>query len=135
MVLVAPSLSCSPPLLIHCILQVVGLTNRPELLDEALLRPGRLEVHLKVQLPDARGRAQILNIHSRHMRANGALSPDALALLEPPLGVQEEDVRSASSFFKKMRLQCREIEKKRTRFTVNVFFLPLCTNVGCLRVT
>lgn len=66
--------------------QVVGLTNRPELLDEALLRPGRLEVHLKVQLPDARGRAQILNIHSRHMRANGALSLDALALLDPPLG-------------------------------------------------
>ena len=31
---------------------VVGLTNRPELLDPALLRPGRLEVQLRVELPD-----------------------------------------------------------------------------------
>lgn len=82
---------------------MVGLTNRPELLDEALLRPGRLEVHLKVQLPDARGRAQILNIHSRHMRANGALSQDALALLDPPLGdgrqkEEEERVRFVHTF-------------------------------------
>eukprot|EP00804_Cyclotella_cryptica_P018939 CCRYP_006447-RA/>CCRYP_006447-RA protein AED:0.42 eAED:0.42 QI:0/-1/0/1/-1/0/1/0/72 len=31
---------------------VVGLTNRPELIDPALLRPGRLEVQLRVELPD-----------------------------------------------------------------------------------
>ena len=31
---------------------IVGLTNRPELLDQALLRPGRLEVQLRVELPD-----------------------------------------------------------------------------------
>ena len=31
---------------------IVGLTNRPELLDPALIRPGRLEVQLRVELPD-----------------------------------------------------------------------------------
>jgi len=52
---------------------VVGLTNRPELLDDALLRPGRLEVKLEISLPDASGRRDILRIHTRAMRANGAL--------------------------------------------------------------
>ena len=56
---------------------VIGLTNRPELLDEALLRPGRLEVKLEVSLPDVQGRRDILRIHTRAMRANGALSEDA----------------------------------------------------------
>ena len=56
---------------------VIGLTNRPELLDEALLRPGRLEVKLEVSLPDLAGRRDILRIHTRAMRENGALSEDA----------------------------------------------------------
>ena len=43
---------------------VVGLTNRPELLDPALLRPGRLEVQLKMELPDLKGRRDILRIHT-----------------------------------------------------------------------
>ncbi|KAL7531723.1 hypothetical protein ACHAXR_004195, partial [Thalassiosira sp. AJA248-18] len=47
---------------------VVGLTNRPELLDSALLRPGRLEVQLRVELPDRQGRRDILAIHTRKMR-------------------------------------------------------------------
>ena len=58
---------------------VVGLTNRPELIDPALLRPGRLEVHLEVALPDAAGRRDILSIHTRAMRANGALAADGAA--------------------------------------------------------
>ena len=56
---------------------VIGLTNRPELLDDALLRPGRLEVKLEVSLPDEAGRREILRIHTRAMRANGALAEDA----------------------------------------------------------
>lgn len=61
---------------------VVGLTNRPELLDPALLRPGRLEVQLRVELPDRIGRRDILRIHTRKMKEEGALAPAALALLE-----------------------------------------------------
>lgn len=51
---------------------VVAATNRPNALDPALLRPGRLEVHIEVPLPDAAGRAEILAVHTRNAR----LAPD-----------------------------------------------------------
>ena len=51
---------------------VLGATNRPEVLDPALLRPGRFDRRIAVQPPDKNGRAQILRIHTRSL----ALSPD-----------------------------------------------------------
>lgn len=39
---------------------VIGMTNRKDLIDEAVLRPGRFEVHIEVGLPDENGRQQIL---------------------------------------------------------------------------
>ncbi|KAL7581007.1 hypothetical protein ACA910_005816 [Epithemia clementina (nom. ined.)] len=61
---------------------VVGLTNRPELLDPALLRPGRLEVQLRIELPDLSGRRDILRIHTRRMREAGGLSKAAVEMIE-----------------------------------------------------
>jgi vesicle-fusing ATPase len=61
---------------------VIGLTNRPELLDPALLRPGRLEVQLRVDLPDKKGRRDILRIHTARMKEEGGLSWEAQELLE-----------------------------------------------------
>lgn len=61
---------------------VVGLTNRPELLDPALLRPGRLEVQLRIELPDKTGRRDILRIHTSQMRKAGGLSEKAVYLME-----------------------------------------------------
>ena len=61
---------------------VIGLTNRPELLDPALTRPGRLEVQLRVELPDIKGRRDILRIHTRHMKREGGLNSKAQAALE-----------------------------------------------------
>ncbi|XP_061448181.1 vesicle-fusing ATPase isoform X6 [Rhineura floridana] len=55
---------------------VIGMTNRPDLIDEALLRPGRLEVKMEIGLPDEKGRMQILNIHTARMRTHQLLSPD-----------------------------------------------------------
>ena len=43
---------------------VIGMTNRLDMIDEALLRPGRLEVHMEISLPDEKGRLQILKIHT-----------------------------------------------------------------------
>ena len=44
---------------------VVAATNRPDILDQALLRPGRFDRQVYVSLPDIRGREQILNVHMR----------------------------------------------------------------------
>jgi len=44
---------------------VIAATNRPDVLDDALLRPGRFDRQVTVSLPDIRGREQILNVHMR----------------------------------------------------------------------
>ena len=52
---------------------VVGITNRRDLLDPAVLRPGRLELQVEVGLPDGAGRRQIFNIHTAKMRVENLL--------------------------------------------------------------
>ncbi|KAL6914528.1 hypothetical protein FSST1_012288 [Fusarium sambucinum] len=52
---------------------LIGMTNRKDMIDDALLRPGRLEVHLEISLPDEAGRLDILKIHTAKMAANGLL--------------------------------------------------------------
>jgi vesicle-fusing ATPase len=55
---------------------IIGMTNRKELIDEALLRPGRLEVHMEISLPDEAGRVQIFRIHTAKMRTNNYMAED-----------------------------------------------------------
>lgn len=55
---------------------VIGMTNRRDMIDEALLRPGRLEVQMEISLPNEPGRLQILNIHTSLMRLNKKLDDD-----------------------------------------------------------
>lgn len=49
---------------------LIGMTNRKDLLDEALLRPGRMEVQIEIGLPDEHGRQQILRIKTDSARQN-----------------------------------------------------------------
>ena len=60
---------------------LIGMTNRKDMIDDALLRPGRLEVHVEIGLPDTNGRMQILNIHTRNMRKANRITPEALEKL------------------------------------------------------
>jgi len=55
---------------------IIGMTNRFDMIDEALLRPGRLEVKMEINLPDAKGRLQILKIHTHKMRTNNIMASD-----------------------------------------------------------
>jgi len=55
---------------------VIAMTNRKDLIDEALLRPGRIEKHIKVAFPNKEGREEIFRIHTKKMKINGMLSDD-----------------------------------------------------------
>ncbi|PNP54257.1 hypothetical protein THARTR1_05464 [Trichoderma harzianum] len=55
---------------------LIGMTNRKDLIDEALLRPGRLEVHVEIPLPNEEGRLEILKIHTAKARENNTVDPD-----------------------------------------------------------
>ena len=52
------------------------MTNRKDMIDDALLRPGRLEVQVEIGLPKEDGRLEILNIHTGTMRKNEKLAAD-----------------------------------------------------------
>ena len=52
---------------------VIGMTNRKDLLDDAILRAGRFEVHIEVRLPSEEGRKQILEIHTKQLQKNNLL--------------------------------------------------------------
>jgi cell division protease FtsH len=58
---------------------VVAATNRPDILDAALLRPGRFDRQVYVTLPDIRGREQILNVHMRKIPASQDVNPGTIA--------------------------------------------------------
>lgn len=55
---------------------IIGMTNRRDMIDEALLRPGRLEVQMEIGLPNEQGRLQILNIHTSRMHQYKKINPD-----------------------------------------------------------
>ena len=58
---------------------VVAATNRPDILDAALLRPGRFDRQVYVTLPDIRGREQILNVHMRKVPLGQDVNPSVIA--------------------------------------------------------
>jgi vesicle-fusing ATPase len=71
---------------------VIGTTNRRELLDEALLRPGRLEVHIEIPLPDKEGRREILNIHFGVLRRRGRLSRPLCEAIDGPVSTSSSSL-------------------------------------------
>jgi cell division protease FtsH len=62
---------------------VIAATNRPDVLDPALLRPGRFDRHVTLDRPDIRGRRQILDVHCRNKPLESAVDLDVLARQTP----------------------------------------------------
>lgn len=62
---------------------IMAATNRPEILDPALLRPGRFDRHVAIDKPDIRGREAILMIHAREVRLDPEVDLKKIAALTP----------------------------------------------------
>ncbi|MCR4897548.1 MAG: ATP-dependent zinc metalloprotease FtsH [Lachnospiraceae bacterium] len=59
---------------------ILGATNRPEILDKALLRPGRFDRRIIVDKPDLKGRVEILKVHAKDVKLDESVDLDAIAL-------------------------------------------------------
>mgnify|MGYP001026908895 FL=1 len=59
---------------------ILGATNRPEILDKALLRPGRFDRRIIVESPDLKGRVEILKVHSKDVKMDETVDLNAIAL-------------------------------------------------------
>ncbi|MDR3472169.1 MAG: AAA family ATPase, partial [Devosia sp.] len=70
---------------------VIAATNRPDMLDDALMRPGRLDHHLEVPKPDLAARSAILNVHLRHKPV--AEGVDVMVLASRTDGMSAADLR------------------------------------------
>ena len=64
----------------HTACLILGATNRPEVLDPALLRPGRFDRRIIVDRPDLKGRVDILKVHSKNVKMDETVDLDAIAL-------------------------------------------------------
>jgi cell division protease FtsH len=62
---------------------IMAATNRPEILDPALLRPGRFDRHVVVDRPDLKGREEILNIHARNVKLSPEMDLKVIASRTP----------------------------------------------------
>jgi vesicle-fusing ATPase len=67
---------------------IIGMTNRRELLDQALLRPGRLEVQICIPIPNQESRREILQIHFEALRRKGRLSAPLCQAIDGGHGVK-----------------------------------------------
>ncbi|KPQ37989.1 MAG: cell division protease FtsH [Phormidium sp. OSCR] len=62
---------------------IIAATNRPDVLDSALLRPGRFDRQVSVDAPDIRGRLSILDVHARNKKLDPSVSLEAIARRTP----------------------------------------------------
>ena len=62
---------------------ILGATNRPEVLDPALLRPGRFDRRIEVEIPDVAGRQAILEVHAKKIRLSDKVDLAAIAKITP----------------------------------------------------
>ena len=93
---------------------IIGATNRPDILDPALLRPGRFDRFIEVPLPNIDGRREILKIHTKNMSLDDEVSIDSLAdITEDLSGADLKAVCTEAGMF--------AIREKRDKITVADF--------------
>jgi len=92
---------------------LIGMTNRRELLDDALLRPGRLEVQIEIPRPDAEGRREIFQIHFEALRQRGRLSLPLVQVIDGPTKSIDSDRFQKPSFLSRVKSSLKSIPSNR----------------------
>jgi cell division protease FtsH len=99
---------------------VIAATNRPDVLDPALLRPGRFDRQVVVPLPDVRGREQILKVHMRKVPISDDVRPSLIARGTPGFsGADLANLVNEAALFaarsNKTRVRMEEFEKAKDK--------------------
>ncbi len=79
--------------------KVIGATNRIDILDQAIIRPGRLDRLIEVGLPDAEGRAEILKVHTEPMNLQKVKKKEVVDLMENFSGAEIRAVCTEAGYF------------------------------------
>ncbi|HEY2494212.1 MAG TPA: AAA family ATPase [Paenibacillus sp.] len=98
---------------------IIAATNRKEMLDSALLRPGRFDRHIQVDLPDKKGRKHILQLHVKNKPITEAVDMDKIA--EESFGfsgAQLESVMNEAAIYM-MREHKQEIEQRHISMAID----------------
>jgi len=101
---------------------VMAATNRPDVLDPALLRPGRFDRHVYVDLPDVKGREQILRVHARNVKMAPDTDLSVLAKTTPTFsGADLENIINEAALIAVMRdkegIDNKDLEEARDKVT------------------
>ncbi|MBU4374167.1 MAG: proteasome-activating nucleotidase [Candidatus Methanoperedenaceae archaeon] len=79
--------------------RIVAATNRIDLLDPALLRPGRFDRIIEIPMPDAEGRKEIFNIHTRNMKLEGVDLEELVKITEGLNGAELKAIVTEAGMF------------------------------------
>jgi cell division protease FtsH len=109
---------------------VVAATNRPDVLDQALLRPGRFDRQVTVDLPTFKGRLQILEVHARSKKIDESVSLEAIARRTPGFsGAELANLLNESAILTARRrmeaVTMTEVEDAIDRLTIGMRLTPL----------
>lgn len=104
---------------------VIAATNRPDVLDPALLRPGRFDRQVAVSLPDIRGREQILKVHMRKVPISENVDPRVIARGTPGFsGADLANLVNEAALFaaraNKRTVEMEEFEKAKDKLLMGV---------------
>lgn len=99
---------------------MIAATNRPDILDPALLRPGRFDRHILVGAPDVKGREEILKVHSKNKHLSDEVKLDVLAKRTPGFtGADLENLMNEAALLtvrnKKTVIEMKELDEAATR--------------------
>lgn len=109
---------------------VIAATNRPDVLDAALLRPGRFDRQITVDLPSYKGRLQILQVHARNKKIAPEVSLEAIARRTPGFsGAELANLLNEAAILtarrRKPAITSAEIDDAIDRVTIGMTLTPL----------